>query len=66
MLVDSKGTVFPFFVWKIYVFYWFFEALFGCHENVVFYAYLEPDAKGAFWAKSHLSRKSCILLDFHF
>ena len=41
MRVDSKSTVFPFFVWKIQVFYGFFEALFGCRENDVFYAGLE-------------------------
>ena len=42
MLLDSKGTVFPFFVWKMHVFYWLFEALFGCRENDVFYVCLEP------------------------
>ena len=42
MLVDSKGTVFQFFVWKIHVFYWLFEALFGCRESDVFYTHLEP------------------------
>ena len=42
MLLDSKGTVFIFFVWKIHVFYWLFEALFGCRENDVFYSQLEP------------------------
>ena len=42
MLLDSKGSVFPFFVWKIYVFYGLFEALFGSLENDVFYAHLEP------------------------
>ena len=55
MLLDSKGTVFQFFVWKMHVFYGLFEALFGCRENDVFYADLEPVAKGAFLAKSHLS-----------
>ena len=42
MLLDSKGTVFPLFAWKMYVFYWLFEALFGCRENDVFYEYFEP------------------------
>ena len=42
MLFDSKGTVFPLFAWKMYVFYGLFEDLFGCRENDVFYEYFEP------------------------
>ena len=42
MLVDSKGSVFPFFVWKMQMLYGLFEALFGCRENDIFYAHLEP------------------------
>ena len=56
MLLDSKGSVFPFFVWEIFVFYKFFEALLGCREYNVFYPDLEPVAKSAFLAKSNLSR----------
>ena len=41
MLFDSKGTVFPLFAWKMYVFYGVFEDLFGCRENDVFYDYFE-------------------------
>ena len=41
LLFDSKGTVFPLFAWKMYVFYWLFEVLFGCRENDVFYVYFE-------------------------
>ena len=41
MLLDSKGTVFPLFAWKMYVFYGLFEDLFGCRENDVFYEYFE-------------------------
>ena len=59
MLVDSKGSVFKFFVWKMHVFYWLFEAFFGCRENNVFYTHLEPllglREKGVFCEKQSLA-----------
>ena len=42
MLLDSKGTVSSAFRLENDVFYWLFEALFGCREIEVFYAHLEP------------------------
>ena len=42
MRLDSKGTVFLLFAFKMHVFYELFEDLFGCRENEVFYEYFEP------------------------
>ena len=40
MLLESKGIFF--LVWEILVFCWLVDVFFGCRDNHVFYAYLEP------------------------
>ena len=46
------------------MFYGFFEALFGCRENDVFYAYLEPVAKGTFFGEKPLFAKVPYFIGF--